>query len=208
MRATTGPLFSTLQNLLSMFMDCFLVPGIMEQMNQMAVVEARAPFPLLSPFQVFVLLSLRSSLVSIPHSVTLSLSPSSLSTSPSYLTACDHFPIMSLKKMNLILKWARIIKSWDPGWWPSWLSDVANEVRLRGMFSHGTVRVLAFFFSSSLFNGFMDSDCTPDFDQLPLTRIQWSNRSVENCVQVHLYYGKPSHAFSPVNIQFSKYRIC
>lgn len=103
MRTPKGWLFITLQNVRSMSVDHFLVPGIMEQMNRMAVVEAQAPFPFLSPFQVFVLLSLRSFLVSVPRSVTLSLPLPHypLSFLPRGL---DHFPIMSLKKMNMIRK--------------------------------------------------------------------------------------------------------
>lgn len=63
------------------------------------------------------------------------------------------------------------------------VADGANEVQLRGIFSHRTVGV--FFFS--LFNGFMDSDCAPGFDQLSHKCAQWSKRSVGKCVQTQLY---------------------
>lgn len=92
-------------DLLSMFMDSFLVPGIMDQMNT-ALLPKPGPHSLSPlPSRFFVLpYPLISPHMSTPecHSLT---SLSSLSTLlPTSRTAWDHFPIMSFKKMSLILK--------------------------------------------------------------------------------------------------------
>lgn len=44
------------------------------------------------------------------------------------------FPIMPLKKINLILKVSLLLTGW-----PSWLSDGANETQVRRTSPYGTV---------------------------------------------------------------------
>lgn len=99
-------LFITLQILLSRFMDCFLVLGIMGQMNKKSIVETQVPFPFSFslPDHLCSSMSFRSFLIWTSPVVSFSYFPFLIIHSPSYLMGCDHFPIMSLKKMNLILK--------------------------------------------------------------------------------------------------------
>lgn len=140
-------LFITVQILLSKFMDRFLVLGIMEQMNKNSIVETLAPFPFTFslPDLLCSALSFRSSLVWTSPVVSFSYFPFLIIHSPSYLMACDHFPIMSLKKKRTrFSKWACIIKSYETlAGWPGWLSDGANEIQVRGESPYGTV---SFFF--------------------------------------------------------------
>lgn len=60
--------------------------------------------------------------------------------------ACDHFPIMPLKKNKSDSQSEPVIvKSYEAlAGWPSWLSDGANEAQVRRTSPYGTV---SFFFA-------------------------------------------------------------
>lgn len=76
--------------------------------------------------------------------VSFSYFPFLIIHSPSYLTACDQFPIMSLKKNEPDSQSEPVsLRVYETlAGWPSWLSDGANEIQVRGPSPYGTVSFL------------------------------------------------------------------
>lgn len=129
-------------------------------MNKNSIVETHAPFPFTFSLLDLLCSSLyfRSFLIWKSPVVSFSYFPFLIIHSPSYLTACDHFPIMPLKKMNLILKVSllslRVMKHWLVG--PVGCQMVLMRPR-SGVHPHMGLLV---------FLCLMASDCTSGFDQL------------------------------------------